>query len=100
MVLPSQKLLQRYKNIIHQEAGINKEVFHWTKNEADIKNIPPEGYEGGLIFDEMSIQSDLQFKQKNGDIQLIGFSERTPESIVFDQLSPHKKQRTLATHAL
>jgi hypothetical protein len=28
-------------------------------NEAQIKNIPPEGYEGGLVIDEMSIQPDF-----------------------------------------
>jgi hypothetical protein len=41
------------------------------RNEAALKNIPPEGYEGGLIIDEMSIQPDLQFKKRGGDIQLI-----------------------------
>jgi hypothetical protein len=40
------------------------------RNEAALKNIPPEGYEGGLIIDEMSIQPDLQFKKRGGDIQL------------------------------
>ncbi|XP_071174117.1 uncharacterized protein [Mytilus edulis] len=100
LVLPSQKLLQRYKNRIHQEAGINKEMLHWMKNEAKLKNIPPEGYDGGLIFDEMSIQADLQFKKKDGDIQLIGFAECLPESLVFNQMAANKKQQTLATHAL
>jgi hypothetical protein len=57
--LPSQKILQNYKNIVHQEAGINKEILDWMANEAQIKNIPPEGYEGGLVIDEMSIQPDF-----------------------------------------
>ncbi|XP_062587022.1 uncharacterized protein LOC134248629 [Saccostrea cucullata] len=70
------------------------------RNEAQLKKIPPEGLEGGLIFDEMSVQSDLQFKKKDGEIQLIGFSECTPESIVFNQISSSKKQLPLATHAL
>ena len=100
LILPSRKLLQRYKNRIYQEAGINKDVLHWMRNEAQLKNIPPEGYEGGLIIDEMSVQPDLQFKKRDNDIQLIGFSECTPESIVFDQITTHRRQRTLATHAL
>ena len=62
--MPSQKILQNYKNIVHQEAGINKEILHWMTNEAQIKNIPPEGHEGGLVLDEMSIQPDLQFSKK------------------------------------
>ena len=59
IVLSSQKILQNYKNIVHQEAGINKEILDWMANEAQIKNIPPEGYEGGLVIDEMSIQPDF-----------------------------------------
>ena len=86
IVLPSQKKLQNYKNIVYQEAGINKEILHWMVNEAQIKNIPPEGYGGGLVIDEMSIQPDLQFSKKKGDIQLIGFQEVTPESIIMDQI--------------
>ena len=87
IVLPSQKILQNYKNIVHQEAGINKEILHWMVNEAQIKNIPPaEGYGDGLVIDEISIQPDLQFSKKKGDIQLIGFQEVTPESIIMDQI--------------
>jgi hypothetical protein len=37
IVLPSHKILQNYKNIVHQEAGINKEILHWMVNEAQIK---------------------------------------------------------------
>jgi hypothetical protein len=32
MILPSQQLLQKYKNIVHQQAGINQDVFHWMAN--------------------------------------------------------------------
>jgi hypothetical protein len=34
----------------------------------------------------MSIQPDLQFSKKKGDIQLIGFQEITLESIIIDQI--------------
>jgi hypothetical protein len=56
LILPSEKLLQRYKNHVNQEAGINSDILHWMANEAKLKNLPPEGFEGGLIIDEMSIQ--------------------------------------------
>lgn len=69
-------------------------------NEAAIRNIPPEGYEGGILIDEMSIQSDLQFSKVNGKIQLIGFTDLTPESIVMDKIKTGKKERQLATHVL
>lgn len=42
--------------------------------EAQAKNIPPEGYKGGLIIDEMSLQQDLQFNKTNDNIRLIGFT--------------------------
>jgi hypothetical protein len=42
--LPSQKLLQRYKNQVDQESGFKKDILHWMRNEAALKNIPPEGF--------------------------------------------------------
>ncbi|CAG2224496.1 unnamed protein product [Mytilus edulis] len=100
VILPSEKLLQRFKNTVNQEAGINNDMLHWMANEAKLKNIPPEGYEGGLIIDEMSIQQDLQLKKINGKIELIGFTELSPESVVFDKLKSNKNERILASHAL
>lgn len=100
LILPSQNLLRKYKNSVHQEAGVNKDMLEWMANEAKIKNIPPAGFQGGLIIDEMSIQPDLQFQKLNNNIQLIGFTECTPESIVFDQMKSNKCEKTLATHVL
>ena len=100
MLLPSEKILQIHKNVVHQEAGINKDMMHWMANEAKVQNIPPEGYVGGLLLDEMSIQPDLQFSVRNGDIELIGFKEVVPESLVMDELKTKKREKTLATHAL
>ena len=34
------------------------------KNEAVNKSTPPEGNKGGLMLDEMSIESDLQFHSR------------------------------------
>jgi hypothetical protein len=33
----------------------------------------------------MSIQPDLQFRKRNSNVELIGFTECTPESVIFDQ---------------
>jgi len=100
LILPSQNLLRRYKNTVHQEAGININMLQWMSNEAQAKNIPPEGYQGGLIIDEMSIQQDLQFSKTKDNIHLIGFTECTPESVIFQQLKSNKTDRILATHVL
>lgn len=61
-------MLQKYKNTVHQQAGINKDILYWMAYEAKLKKHSPEGFEGGIIVDEMSIQSDLQFKKRNGTI--------------------------------
>ena len=68
-------------------------MLAWMSNEAMINNLPPEGYQGSLIFDEMSIQPDLQFRKRNGNVQLIGFTECTPESVIFDQKKSNKKEK-------
>lgn len=100
LILPSQNLLRRYKNSIHQEAGIKTDMLDWMSSEADLKNVPPEGRQGGLVIDEMSIQPDLQFRKHNGSVELIGFTECTPESIVLEQIKSGKEERILATHVL
>ena len=56
LLLPSPRQLSRYKNCIPQLSGFHDEVFRWMAKEAERNNIPPEGYVGSLIFDEMSIQ--------------------------------------------
>jgi hypothetical protein len=44
MILPSQQLLQKYKNIVHQQAGINQDVLHWMANEAKLKKHSPRRF--------------------------------------------------------
>ena len=54
--LPSGRLLQLYKNSSSQNPGFNESVGKWMAQEAEKKRIGPEGKEGGIILDEMSIQ--------------------------------------------
>lgn len=70
------------------------------KNEALSRNLPPDGYEGGLILDEMSIQSDLEFCSRDGNVYLWGFKEVTDESQFIDSILSGKKEIKLATHVL
>ena len=56
------------------------------KNEAKLQNIPTEGYEGGLIFDEMAIQEDLQRKLCETEFGLIGFVDSCEGSELNDKL--------------
>ena len=100
LLLPSQRTLQIYKNKINQKPGINNELIHWMKNEALSRNLPPGGYEGGLILDEMSIQSDLEFCSRDGNVYLWGFKEVTDESEFIESILNGKKEIKLATHVL
>jgi len=45
------------------------------KSEAESLNLLSEGYEGGLLLDEMSIQDDLQLKRIGNEYTIIGFVE-------------------------
>ena len=56
LVLPSPKLLIRYKNSIKQTVGFNKDHFEWMKREAVRVHVPSHGLWGGLMFDEMALQ--------------------------------------------
>ena len=100
MVLPSQRLLQIHKNKVHQKPGVNKDLMHWMRTDAECKNLPPEGYEGGLILDEMSIQPDLQFYCKDGRHHLIGFTDLGEESYLMNSIQNGKNEVKLATHVL
>jgi hypothetical protein len=60
-------------------------------NEAKNRNLSPEGYEGGLLIDEMTIQQDIQFSKKGGTLKLIGFKDFTEESKHMNILMYHKK---------
>lgn len=64
MVLPSQQLLQIYKNKVHQKPGVNKDLMYWMLSEAERKNLPPEGYDGGLILDECLYKLTSSFIQR------------------------------------
>lgn len=69
LILPSQRHLQRHKNAIPQGPGIQPHMLEWLSKEAERTKVPASGMEGGLIFDEMSIQvtiySDFIFTSTN-----------------------------------
>lgn len=56
--MPSENHLALYKNSIDQKPGVLKEMLKWMKDEAALRKLPPHGYCGGLICDEVSIQVD------------------------------------------
>ena len=100
VVLPSQRLLRQYKNQVTQEAGISKEILKWMCQIAKNQNICKEGYEGGLLIDEMAIQEDLQFQRRGEDYELIGFSETVQEAKSMSTILTKRETVSLANHVL
>ena len=79
ILLPSGRQLQKYKNSITQNAGLSKEVFQLMREEAKKRNIPELGMCGGIMFDEMSIQEDIQMRQCDGMMKLVGMVDLCEE---------------------
>lgn len=69
------------------------------KTEAALNNITKEGYEGGLLIDEMSIQQDLHLKRVGEEFLLVGFVEICDESEYMNCLLGRTDLK-LATHVL
>ena len=78
-VLPSERLLQYYKNSVQQEPGLNEEVFQLMREEAEKRKVPQFGKLWGIMLDEMSIQEDLQLKSQNGVMKLVGLVDMGDE---------------------
>lgn len=93
LVLPSERTLSRYKNSVRQAEGVNEDMLKWMCMQAKHQALPPEGYMGGLILDEMAIQPDLQIIRRDGSSQLLGFPYLGPEM-------PAPAEQSLANHVL
>jgi hypothetical protein len=99
LILPHPKLLQKYKNVIKQKPGLNSEMFEWMDVEANRNNADRNG---GVIFDEMSVQQDLSMESLGGQMQFAGLIDCGPEneaviSLIEQNVSSEAK---MATHIL
>lgn len=97
LILPSENLLQRYKNCFEQKEGLHDEMFQWMLNEirrnkADIR--------GGLILDEMSIQSDIVLTSNNGKMKLTGMVDLGDTARAMRLMDQHCNEIRIATHVL
>jgi hypothetical protein len=100
LVLPSKSTLIQYKNRIKQHTGFDNNIFDWMFEEAKRRSIPEEGYTGGIIIDEMSIQSDIQICKNNDVIELAGFMDVGEEGNICHTMRKGKNEKVLGTHAL
>ncbi|XP_014664264.1 PREDICTED: uncharacterized protein LOC106806734 isoform X2 [Priapulus caudatus] len=100
VTLPSGRLLRYYKNSVHQKPGLNNDMLHWMYEEAKSKQVPPHGMTGGIVFDEMSIQSDLQIIYSEGKVKIVGLVDMGAECSAMRVLKEGKASAQLATHVL
>ena len=68
-------LLILYKYSVHQQVGFHTEIFKWMHTEAKRLKIPTEGWTGGIVIDEMSIQEDLQICKSGDGIEVVDLGE-------------------------
>ena len=100
LILPSRSTLKLYKNDVYQHAGFNMEVFDWMRLEANNQSLPPHGYHGGLILDEMAIEEDLQMVRNGKFTKLIGFADCGVESSLMKTVRSGREDKSLANHVL
>lgn len=100
VVLPCRRVLQRYKNCVQQQPGINPEMLEWMKSIAVEQNVSKDGYKGGLMIDEMAIQEDLQLKRTGENYELVGFTDIVEEAKSISPIITHKENIQLYTHVL
>ena len=102
LAMPSEKQLALYKNSITQKPGISADMLQWMVKEADRMGLPPLGYCGGLLMDEVSIQEDLQCFSKSAKTQLIGFVDLGSAHYLYQQrhgLYRHRSKTFITYHS-
>lgn len=100
LVLPSPSLLIMYKNNVQHKVGFNNEVFQWMLKEAIRLEVPAEGLLGGVIMDEMAIQTDLQITKEGDVVEMVGFSDVGEEGNMCGKLRAGRNEQTMGTHIL
>ncbi|CAC5398512.1 unnamed protein product [Mytilus coruscus] len=98
--LPSESLLYLYKNAVKQKPGIIPTMMAWMKNEAVRLRVETEGYYGGVLLDDMSIQEDLQIVNHGNGTSLFGLVDCEPEVMLMHYSNEGKCESKLANHVI
>jgi len=98
--LPSESLLYLYKNAIKQKPGIIPDMMSWMYKEAIRQKVCEEGFYGGIILDEMSIQEDIQIVKQGKDSTLVGLVDCEPDIMIMHNANEGSCQNKLADHVL
>ena len=85
--LPSENLLQRYKNCFERTPGLNDNMFIWMFNESKRLNVDKHS---GLILDEMAVQEDLKMGFSNKTHKIDGLIDIGSTAEYIHTLKTHK----------
>ncbi|KAK3082719.1 hypothetical protein FSP39_003464 [Pinctada imbricata] len=96
--LPSESLLSLYKNSVRQGPGVIHDMMQWMQTEASRQKVSREGYFGGIILDEMSIQEDLQIVNYKEGTMLYGLADSDLDVKRMKTLNSNKVYDSLANH--
>jgi hypothetical protein len=100
IILPSGRQLQRYKNTVEQSPGLKTDMLRWMHQAAVKGNVTAAGRKGGIMHDEMKIQSDLVMRKAGTDIMLSGWVDTGEEAFNWSLLKSGEMSRKLASHVL
>ena len=70
------------------------QVFHWMLCEARRRDLPDNGFHGGIVMDEMTISEDLQA------MRLVGFVDQGDESENLRKITKQSSDRELVNRVL
>ena len=100
LVLPTERLLKYYKNMVKQKPGFNADNLDWMKKEAERKKICDFGLHGRLLIDEMTIQDDLVITKKGDNWDIIGMVDMGDTNNTIREVINGSKEVEMATHIL
>ena len=97
LFLPSESRIKKYKNNLEKDPGINHDYIQWMCKGAERTESPKIG---GLIFDEMSIQSGLQLQPHGEGLSMLGFVDFGEENSGTHTMFHQGKPLEVATSVL
>jgi len=100
LILPSKSVLILYKNSLKQDPGFDNSVFQWMHEESNRLGMNEDARIGGIIFDEMSIQQDIELQKNGGVLEMSGFTELGAEGDLCQSLKKGSKDRIMGSHVL
>ena len=99
----------KYVNPVHPSKTSNLDeadnddlghILNSVISEANNQNLPPDGYYGGLILDEMAIEEDLQMVRNGKFTKMIDFADCGVESSLMQAVRSDLEDKSLQNYVL